>query len=161
MRTKDPGVRGILERAVSSVPSQNLKKKCTGGRAGLDTTPFSYGGSSASGARPSTTTSTDLNADVTGEMRAGPAPDATRTSRGSHWWRCRDEESADENSGGHPSSAGSDSRRRITTKREPHEVRDEKTSTTEQHVPRRIPGEDDASRTRSCCHHARGSGWVP
>ena len=45
---------------------------------------------------------------------------------------------ADENSGGHPSSAGPDSRRRITTKREPREVRDELSSTTEQHVPKRI-----------------------
>ena len=46
----------------------------------------------------------------------------------------------DENSGGHPSSEGSDSRRRITTKREPREVRDERSSTTEQHVPRRNLG---------------------
>ena len=44
----------------------------------------------------------------------------------------------DENDGGHPSSQGSDSRRRITTKREPREVRDERSSTTEQHVPRKI-----------------------
>ena len=39
---------------------------------------------------------------------------------------------ADENSVGHPSLSGSDSRRRITTKREPREVRDEQASTTEQ-----------------------------
>ena len=45
---------------------------------------------------------------------------------------------ADENSGGHPSSAGPDSRRRITTKSEPREVKDEQSSTTEHHVPRRI-----------------------
>ena len=47
---------------------------------------------------------------------------------------------ADEDSTGHPSSAGSDSRRRYTTKREPREVRDDQSSTTEQHVPRRVFG---------------------
>ena len=47
---------------------------------------------------------------------------------------------ADVNSGGHPSSAGPDSRRRITTTRAPSEVRDEQSSTTEQHVPSRIFG---------------------
>ena len=52
---------------------------------------------------------------------------------------------ADESSGGHPSSSGSDSRRRITTKRIPREVRDEQTSVTEQHVPRRISGETKPS----------------
>ena len=51
-----------------------------------DSTPrpsVSYGGSSASGARPSTTTSTDQNtdtSDVTRKMRAGPAQDVTRAS---------------------------------------------------------------------------------
>ena len=48
------------------------------------------------------------------------------------------EDSADEKSAGHPSSSGSDSRRRITTKREPREVRHEQPSTSEQQVPRRI-----------------------
>ena len=43
----------------------------------------------------------------------------------------------DENSAGHLSPSGSDGRRRITTKREPREVRDEQTSTTEQDVPGR------------------------
>ena len=46
----------------------------------------------------------------------------------------------DENSGGHPSSAGPDSRRRITTERETREVRYEQASITEQHVSRRISG---------------------
>ena len=58
------------------------------------------------------------------------------------------EDSAHENSAGHPSSSGSDSSRRITTKREPREVRDEQTSTTEQHVPRRI------SRKTTLSEHA-------
>ena len=47
---------------------------------------------------------------------------------------------ADENSGLHPSSAGPDSTRRITTKSEPREVGYEQSCTTEQHVPRRIFG---------------------
>ena len=44
---------------------------------------------------------------------------------------------ADENSAGHSNPSGSDSRRRITTKREPREATDEQ-SITEQHVQRRI-----------------------
>ena len=65
-----------------------------------------------------------LNTDMTREARAGN--DVVMRE--------------DENSGGHPSSKVSDCRRRITTKREPREVRDERSSTTEQHVPRRILG---------------------
>ena len=53
-------------------------------------------------------------------------------------WRCRDEGRREQE--GHPSSEGSDSRRQIRTKREPREVRDERSSTTKQHVPRRILG---------------------
>ena len=50
------------------------------------------------------------------------------------------EDNADENRAAHPSSLRSDGRRRITTKREPREVRDAQTSVTEQHVPRGISG---------------------
>ena len=39
------------------------------------------------------------------------------------------------------------SRRRITTKREPCEVRVERSGTTGQHVPRRLFREDDFART--------------
>ena len=76
---------------------------------------------------------------MTREARAGPSPDAIRASGEGHAGGdvVRRE---DENDEGHPSSEGSDSRRRITTKREPREVRDERPSTTEQHVPRRILG---------------------
>ena len=92
-----------------------------------DSTPHpsvSYGGSSATGAQPSVTTSTDLNTDMTREVRAGPAQDGTRACSEGHVGGDA-EMRRDENSGGHPSSEGSDSRRRITTKRETHEVRDE------------------------------------
>ena len=73
---------------------------------------------------PSITTSADLNNDMTREATAGPAPDVTRASGEDHTGGdvvMRE----DEKSGGHPSSEGSDSRRRITTKREQREVRDE------------------------------------
>ena len=49
-------------------------------------------------------------------------------------------DSADENSSGHPNLSGSNSRRRSTAKREPRKVRVEQSSTTEQHVPRRLFG---------------------
>ena len=44
----------------------------------------------------------------------------------------------DENSAGHSNPSGSDSRRTITTEREPREARDEQSIAIEQHVPRRI-----------------------
>ena len=50
------------------------------------------------------------------------------------------EDNADENRAEHPSSSGSYSRRRITTKREPSEVRDAQTSGTEQPALRGISG---------------------
>ena len=109
-----------------------------------DLTPHAsvfYGGSSASGPQPSVTTSTDQNtgtSDVTREVRTGPTQDATRASSKDHIGGdgAMEGDSADENSAGHPSRSGSDNR----TKREPREVRDEQSSTTEQHVPRRISG---------------------
>ena len=87
--------------------------------------------------------STDQNTgtgDVTREARTGPAQDVTRASSSDD---IGDDvvmrgDSVDENRAEHPSSPGSDSRRRTTTKREPREVRDARTSVTEQHDPRRI-----------------------
>ena len=113
--TKVPGTRGILKRAgVVCHPESGARKKIA-----LDTehdwpprTPVSHGGQSGSGARPSDTAS--------------------------RHWRRDGRDSADENSAGHQSSSGSDSRSRITTKREPREVRGEQWRTTEQHVARRI-----------------------
>ena len=90
-----------------------------------DLTPrlsVSCGGSSASGARPSITTSTDQiigASDATREARTGPTQDVTRTSSEDHIGGdvAMRGDGADESSGGHPSSSGSDSRGRITTKR--------------------------------------------
>ena len=70
-------------------------------------------------------------------MRAGPAQDATRASSVDHV----DGDVVmreDENNGGHPSREWPDSRRRITTKREPREAREERSTTAEQHIPREI-----------------------
>ena len=108
----------------------------------LDSTPHpsvSYGGSSASGARPSSTTSTDQNtgtSDVTREVKTGLTQDVTRASSSDDDNVVMRKENADQIRAEHPSSSGSDSRRRITTKREPRAVRDAETSVTEQHVPR-------------------------
>ena len=136
--TKDPGVRGILKRAsVVRHPESEPQK-----RFALDTeqdpTPHPavlYGGSSAPGAQPSITTSTDQytgTGDVTREARTGPTQDVIRASSsddsGDVVMR---EDNADEKSA---------SRRRITTMREPRDVRDAQTSVTEQHVPGRISG---------------------
>ena len=51
-----------------------------------------------------------------------------------------DGDGAADDSARHPNPSGSDSRRRITTKREPREVRVEQSGTTEQHVQRRLFG---------------------
>ena len=75
-----------------------------------------------------------------GEERTGPTQEATRTSSKDDigGYIAVREDSTDENNAGHPSSSGSDNRRRITTKREPREARGEQSSSTEKHVPRRI-----------------------
>ena len=121
--TRDRGMRGMLKRAsVVCHPESDPQKKIA-----LDTeqdaTPHpsvSYGGSSASGVQLSITTSTDQNtgiSDVMGEVRAGPAQDATRTSNEDHTGCdvAMRGDGADESSGRHPSSAE-------TTKRDPREV---------------------------------------
>ena len=77
------------------------------------------------------------------QLASGVRPsDATRANNEEHVGGdvTMEGDSADENSGGHRSSARPDSSRRITTKREPREVRDEQSNVTEQHVPRRIFG---------------------
>ena len=49
-------------------------------------------------------------------------------------------ENADERSVGDLNPSGPDSRRRITTKREPQEARDQHSTATGQHLPRRMSG---------------------
>ena len=72
---KDPGVRGILKRASVVCYPESEPQKNIALDTEQDSTPrpsVSYGGSSASGAKPSVTTSTDQNTgigDVTREVR--------------------------------------------------------------------------------------------
>ena len=133
-------MRGILVCHPESEPQKKIAMDTE--QRPIPHPSVSYGGSSASGARPSITTSIDQNtgtSDVTRRVRTGPTQDVTRTSSKDHIGgevAMRE----DENSGGHPSPAEPDCRRRITTKRAPREVRDEQASTNEQHVPRRISG---------------------
>ena len=127
----------------SVIPSQNLRRELrwTQSRTRLHAS-VSHGGSSASGAQPNITTSTGLNTDVAREVRAGPAQDVTRTSSEDHVGGdvAMRIDGADEISGGHLGSAVPDTRRRITTRTEQSEVRDEQSSTTEQHIPRGVLG---------------------
>ena len=78
--------------------------------------------------------------DVTREARTGLPQDVTRAGSSDDIGDdvVMREDNADENRSEHLSASGSDSRRRITTKREPREVRDAESSVTKQHVPRNI-----------------------
>ena len=129
-------MRGILKRSSVACHPESESQK----RVALDTeqdpTPqpsVSYGGSSASGVRPSAITSTDQGTGTSDVARAGSEEhnDDDVAMEGN---------SADGNSAGHPNPSRSDSRRRITARREPREVRVEQSITTEQHVPRRLFG---------------------
>ena len=127
------------------------EENCDGHRAGLDTTPFSLLRRIISiRCTTSITTSIDQNigtGDVARETRTGPMQDVTRASSSDDIGDdvvMRDD-NADEHRAEYPSSSGSDGRRRITTKREPREVRDAQTSVTEQPFPRRISGETTLS----------------
>ena len=136
----------INRPAPPDIPSQNLKKKIAL-RAGLDTTSpsVSHRGSPASGTRPSTITGAAQDTgttDVTGEIRPELAQGKTQPS-GSDDTRGNvgmEEENGDECSTGHPNPSRSNSIRRITTERQPREARDEQSTATEQHVPRRMLG---------------------
>ena len=78
--------------------------------------------------------------DATREAITAPTQDVTRAGSKDDIGDdvAMEGDSADQRSAGHPSPSGADSRRRIPTRTEPREVRDEQSSTTEQHVPRRI-----------------------
>ena len=110
--TKDAGMRGILKRtSVVCHPESEPRKK-----AALDTeqdsTPHpsvSYGGSPASGAQPSATTSTDQNTCTSDERSEDRTlQDVTRASSKDHNGGdvAMREDGADENSAGHPSPSG-------------------------------------------------------
>ena len=134
--TKDPGVRGILKRSSVACHPESESQK----RVALDTEHdptsqprVSYGGSSASGVRPSAITIADQGTGTSDVARAGSEEHNDDDV-------AMDGDCADDDSARHPNPSGSDSRRRITTKREPREVRVEQSGTTEQHVWRRLFG---------------------
>ena len=119
-------MRGIVKRTCVVFHPESESQKKIAIYTEQDPKPHpavSHGGSSASGTRLSIATGVELNTDTTREVRARPAPDVTRASGEDVVMR------EDENNGGQPSSEGSDSRRRITTRREPREVRDERSRT--------------------------------
>ena len=132
--TTNPGVRGMLKRAsVIRHPESGSSKKIA-----LDTeqesTPrpsVSYGGSSASCTRPSTATRTAQDAD-TSDVTRGTGPELAQgviqrsSSDDNGDDAATEEENAGERSAGDSNPSGPDSRRRITTKREPREVRVER-----------------------------------
>ena len=77
--TKDPGVRSILKRAsvVCHPESGSQKKIATDAEQDPTLHPSVSHGCHQRQARPSITTSADLNTDMTRVVRSGPAPDVT------------------------------------------------------------------------------------
>ena len=141
---KDPGVRGILKRASAACHPESESRKKIALDTEQDSTPrpsVSHGGSSASG----TTTRTTQDAD-TSDVTRGTGPELaqgmTQTSSSDDTGGdvVMEEENADEKGAGDSNPSGPDSRRRITTKREPREARDEQSTITRHHVPRRMSG---------------------
>ena len=163
---KGLGVRGILKSATCHPESESQKKIAMDTEQKSTPRPsVSYGGSSASGTRPSTATRTAQDADTsdvtrwTGpELAQGVIQPSSSDDNGDDV--AMEEENAGERSAGDSKPSGPDSRRRITTKREPREARDEQPTVAGQHVPRRMSGEDDPTGPRGSCHHARGIGRV-
>ena len=151
--TKDPGTKGILKRAsVVGHPECGVQKKV----ALPPHIPVTHGGSSGSGAQSSDNSNTDAG-DVSGEGATGLAHDVDGTSD-------RDDldgdvvmkgDSADENEPAHRSPSGPDFRRRIATKGRPCEIKDERTSNDEQHVPRMITGKTAPSEHTAPSPHER------
>ena len=123
----------------------------------------SYGGSSASGTRPSITTRTAQDTD-TSDVKRGTGPELAQgviqpSSSGDTGddVAMKGGENAGERSAGDSNPSGPDSRRRITTERAPREARDEQSIATSQH-----PEEDvrEDAGSRGSCHHAGGIGRV-
>ena len=142
---KDPGVRGILKRASAACHPESESQKKIAVDTEQDSTPrpsVSYGGSSASGTRPSTATRTAQDAD-TSDVTTGTGPELAQgmiqpsSSDDTGGDAVMEGENADERSATDSNPSGPDSRRRITTKRE---ARDEQSTVTSQHVSRRMSG---------------------
>ena len=139
----------------SVIPNRSLRRKLHWLQR-QDSAPHrsvSYGGSSASGARPSATASTDQNTSTS---------DVTRASSKDH----SDGDVAMEGDAPDESSAGRPNRRDQTAeggsqRKENHVKSDMSNRAPLNSTFRKNLGEDDATRTRSLCHHARGIGRKP
>ena len=97
------------------------------------------GRSSASGVRPSAIAIADQGTGTSDVAQSGSEEHNDDDV-------AMDGDGADDDSARHPNPSGSDSRRRITTKREPREVRVEQSGTTGQHVWRRLFGKTTHQR---------------
>lgn len=151
---KDPGARGILKRASASCHPESESQK----KIALDTKQesapspsVSHGGSSASGTRPSTairtpqdTATSDVTRGTGSDLAQGVIQPSSSDDTGDDV--AMEGENVDVRSAGYSNLSGADSRRRITTKREPREARDEQSTFTGQNVPRRMSGKTTPQR---------------
>ena len=138
-------MRGILKRASVVCHPESGPQKTLVLDTEQDSTPFLTEGRQVQVLDPASPQALTGAGDVRREVRTGPMRDVTRASSSDDIGDdvVMREDNADEHRADHPSSSGSDSKRRITTKREPCKARDPQTSATEQHeqhVPRRISG---------------------
>ena len=157
--TKEPVVADAGERHATKNPGMRGKPK----RATVVCHPVSHGGSSASGTRPTTATRTVQDTD-TSDVTRGTGPELAQgviqpsSSDDTGDAVAMEGENADETSAGDSNPSEPYSRRRITTKREPREARDEQSAVTGLHVPRWMSRKTTPQGPCGCCHHARGIG---
>ena len=160
-------MRGILKRASAAChpESESSKENCTGHRARLDATPLSLKRRIISIRYTTKHHHKDCTGrrhewcDETGpELAQGVIQPSSSGDTGDDV--AMEGENADERGAGHLNPSGPDSRRRITTKREPREARDEQSIATSAR-PEEDVREDDPAGSCGCCHHARGIGRVP
>ena len=137
---KDPGVRGILKRASTAChPESESQKKIALDTARLDALPLSLIRRIISIRNETRDADTSEVTIVTGpEVAQGMIQPSSSDDTGGD--AVMEGENADERSATDSNPSGPDSRRRVMTKREPREARDEQSTVTRQHVPRRMSG---------------------
>ena len=149
---KDPGVGGILKRASATCHPESESPKKIALDTEQESTPrpsVSHGGSTASGTRPSTATRTAQDTD-TSDVTRGTEPELAQgviqpsSSDDTGDDVAMEGKNADERSAGDSNPSGPDSRRRIITKREPREARDEQSTISAR--PEKDVTEDDPAR---------------
>ena len=134
---EDPGVRGMLKRASATChPESESQKKIALETEQESDHPHLVTRPSAAARTAQDTDTSDVTRGMEPELVQGVVQSSSSDDTGDDV--VMEGESVDENSAGHSNPPGSESRRRITTKREPREARDEQSIAAEQHVPRRI-----------------------